>query len=167
MRSWRKVFSSAIFRLIVIVMAVVIPLNLLTLILGNTVITEVERQISLETQNALELYVNQVDDAMERMSVKMYTLSREDEEFIRLNLKAIDTREEYYRQMESVVMLNIALSDALKDNNLVDGVFAYFPEKDYFLEQAGTSQMTKQVRGYVKAQVQTGAPEKNQNWQAA
>ena len=167
MRSWKKVFSSAIFRLIVIVMAVVIPLNLLTLILGNTVITEVERQISLETQNALELYVNQVDDAMERMSVKMYTLSREDEEFIRLNLKPIDTPEEFYRQMESVVMLNIALSDALKDNNLVDGVFAYFPEKDYFLEQAGTSQITKQVRGYVKAQVQTGASEKNQNWQVA
>ena len=52
MRSWKKVFSSAIFRLIVIVMAVVIPLNLLTLILGNTVITEVERQISLEISSS-------------------------------------------------------------------------------------------------------------------
>ena len=167
MKKRNKVFSSAIFRLIVIVMAVVIPLNLLTLILGNTVITEVERQISLETQNVLELYVNQVDDAMERMNVKMYTLAREDEEFVRLNVKPIDTKEEYYRQMESVVKLNIALSDALKDNNLVDGVFAYFPEKDYFLEQAGTSQITKQVRNYVKAQVRTSAPEKSQNWQVA
>ena len=64
MRTWDRVFSSAVFRLIVIVLAVVIPLNLLTLILGNTVIAEVERQISLETQNALELYVSQVDDAM-------------------------------------------------------------------------------------------------------
>ena len=165
MRSWKKVFSSAIFRLIVIVMAVVIPLNLLTLILGNTVITEVERQISLETRNALELYVSQIDDAMTRMNVKMYTLSREDEDFARLNVKAIDTREEYYRQMESVVKLNITLEDALKDNGLIDGVFAYFPTKDYFVEQAGTSQMTKAVRTYVKEEVKTIEPEKLQTWQ--
>lgn len=42
-KTWSKVFSSAVFRLIVIVLAVVIPLNLLTLVLGSTVIAEVER----------------------------------------------------------------------------------------------------------------------------
>lgn len=167
MRSWKKVFSSAIFRLIVIVMSVVIPLNLLTLILGNTVISEVERQISLETQNALEMYIGQLDDAMERMNVKMYTLAREDEEFLRLNVKAIDTREEYYRQMESVVKLNITLADVLKDNNLVDGTFAYFPEKGYFIEQVRTSQITKQVRSYVKEQVRTIDPENLRAWHVA
>ena len=164
MRSWEKVFSSAIFRLIVIVMSVVIPLNLLTLILGNTVISEVERQISLETQNALEMYIGQLDDAMERMNVKMYTLAREDEEFIRLNVKTVDTQEEYYRQMESVVKLNITLEDALKDNNLMDGTFAYFPDKGYFIEQVRTSQISKQVRSYVKEQVHTTVPEKLQTW---
>ncbi len=165
MRSWKKVFSSAIFRLIVIVMAVVIPLNLLTLILGNTVITEVERQISLETRNALEMYIGQIDDAMNRMNVKMYTLAREDEEFVRLNVKAVDTQEEYYRQMESVVKLNITLADVLKDNNLIDGVFAFFPEKGYFLEQAETSLMARSVRTHVREAVQIIEPEKLQTWQ--
>ena len=165
MRSWKKVFSSAIFRLIVIVMAVVIPLNLLTLILGNTAITEVERQISLETQNALQIYIGQFDDAMERMNVKMYTLAREDEDFIRLNVKPIDTREEYYRQMESVVKLNITMSDALKDNSLVDGVFAYFSGKGYFLNQSNTSQLARQIGTYVENAVTTIDPAKLQNWQ--
>lgn len=165
MRSWKKVFSSAIFRLIVIVMAVVIPLNLLTLILGNTAITEVERQISLETQNALQIYIGQLDDAMERMNVKMYTLAREDDDFIRLNVKPIDTQEEYYRQMESVVKLNITMSDALKDNSLVDGVFAYFPGKGYFLNQANTSQLARQIGTYVENAVTTIDPAKLQNWQ--
>ena len=164
MRSWKKVFSSAIFRLIVIVMSVVIPLNLLTLILGNTVISEVERQISLETQNALEMYIGQLDDAMERMNVKMYTLAREDEEFIRLNVKTVDTQEEHYRQMESVVKLSITLGEALKDNNLMDGTFAYFPEKNYFIEQVRTSQITKQLRRYVEEQVHTTVPENLQTW---
>ncbi len=165
MGSWKKVFSSAIFRLIVIVMAVVIPLNLLTLILGNTVISEVERQISLETQNALEMYIGQIDDAMERMNVKLYTLAREDEKFIRLNVKAVDTQEEYYRQMESVVKLNITLADVLKDNNLIDGVFSYFPGKNFFLEQAGSSLQPRSVRSYVRETVQTLEPEKLQTWQ--
>lgn len=167
MRSWGKVFNSAVFRLIVIVLAVVIPLNLLTLILGNRVITEVERQISLETQNAMELYISQVDDAMTRMNVKMYTLAREDADFARLNVKAMDTQEEYYRQMESVVKLNIALSDALADNTMIDGVFAYFPNKGYFLEQAGTNQLNRAVRTYVKEQVRVIEPEKLQFWQVA
>lgn len=167
MRSWRKVFHSAIFRLIVIVMAVVVPLNLLTLVLGNRIITEVERQISLETQNALELYVSQIDGAMNRMNVKMYTLAREDEDFARLNVKAVDTQEEFYRQMESVVRLNITLDEVLEDNNLIDGVFAYFPEKDYFLLQSETTQLTKAVRTYVEGKASAIEPEQLQTWQVA
>lgn len=165
MRSWKKVFSSAIFRLVVIIMAVVIPLNLLTLILGNTAITEVERQISMETQNALQIYIGQLDDAMERMNVKMYTLAREDEDFIRLNVKPIDTQEEYYRQMESVVKLRIMLADVLKDNTLVDGVFAYFPGKGYFINQADTNQLTKQIGIYVEGMVDTMDSQRLQRWQ--
>lgn len=167
MRSWKKIFSSAVFRLIVIVMAVVVPLNLLTLVLGNTVITDVERQISLETQNAMKLYISQIDDAMTRANVKMYTLAREDTDFARLNVKDIDSREEYYRQMESVVRLNITLSDALKDNAMVEGLFAYFPEKNYFIEQAGTSQMARAVRAYVREAILSIEPEQLQTWQVA
>lgn len=162
MRSWKKVFSSAIFRLVVIVMAVVIPLNLLTLVLGNTVITEVERQISLETQNALELYINQVDNAMMRINTKMYQIAHEDVDFARLNLKQITDQEEYYRQMQAVVNLTNVFKDALDDNSMIDGAYAYFPEKNYVI-QSQTSRMPQEIiKGFVEGR--QSDTEKHRAW---
>lgn len=143
-------FSSAVFRLIVIVLAVVIPLNLLTLILGSTVIGEVERQISLETQNALQLYMSQLDDSLKRINLRMYALSHSDADFSRLNDKEITGTEEYYRQIQSVVNLGNTMDDILADHALIGGVYAQFPEKDYFVGRGGTSRQSEAVRNYVR-----------------
>lgn len=164
MRSWKKVFNSAIFRLLVIVLAVVIPLNFLTLILGNTAITEVERQISLETQNALNLYMNQIDDAMVRINTKMYMLAHENSDFSRLNEKEIVDQTEYYRQMQAVVNLGITMSDILTDNTLIDGVYALFPDKDYFVMEGGTSQQAKALKSLALTNVAEMQPEDYRNW---
>lgn len=139
MKTWNNVFSSAVFRLIVIVLAVVIPLNLLTLVLGNTVIAEVERQVSLETQGALQMYMNQMDDAVYRIGTKMYMLAHSDEDFSRLNEKEVTSLDEYYRQVQSVVRLDITMENILEDYSLIGGIYAYFPKKNYFVQQGGTS----------------------------
>lgn len=130
-------------------MAVVVPLNFLTLILGNTVITEVERQISLETQNALNLYMDQVDDAMKRINTDLYVLARENENFARLNLKAVVDRDEYYRQMQCVVSLGNDFTEELEDNSLVDGVYAFFPEKDYVVQSQSSRLSTELIKNFV------------------
>lgn len=143
MRSWGKVFHSAVFRLVVIIMAVVVPLNLLTLVLGNRIITVAERQTSLETENALNLYMNQVDDALQRIHLTLYMLAREDGDFARLNVKAVTDEAEYYRQMQAVVKLGNTLNDKLEDNSLIDGVFAYFGEKDCFVGPISAGRVSK------------------------
>lgn len=148
MKRWENVFSSAVFRLIVIVLAVVIPLNLLTLVLGSTVITEVERQVSLETQGAIQLYMGQVDDAAGRIGTKMYMLAHEDGDFCRLNDKEVDT-EEYYRQLQSVVRLGNTMEDILEDHSLIGGIYAYFPDKDYFIQQGGTTAQKTALAEYI------------------
>ena len=148
------------FRLIVIIMAVVVPLNFLTLILGNTVITEVERQISLETQNALNLYMDQVDDAMKRINTDLYVLSRENENFARLNLKDVVDRDEYYRQIQSIVSLGNDFTEELEDNSLVDGVYAYFPEKDYVVQSQSSRLSTELIENFVM----TRGADEYQDW---
>lgn len=149
MKAWSKVFSSAVFRLIVIVMAVVIPLNLLTLVLGSTVIAEVERQVSMETQGALQLYMNQVDDAVYRIGTKLYMLAHNDEEFLRLNQKEVTDTGEYYRQLQSVVSLSNTLSDILEDHTLMGGIYAYFPEKGHFIQAGGTTDQKTALSAFV------------------
>lgn len=157
-KAWGKVFSSAIFRLIVIVLAVVIPLNLLTLVLGSTVISEVERQVSLETQGALQLYMNQLDDAVYRIGTKMFLLSHSDEDFSRLNEKELVNTEEYYRQMQSVVRLRNTMQDILEDHSMVGGVYAYFPDKSYFIQEGGTNYQNAALESFLLAAVRQGGP---------
>lgn len=150
MKTWNDVFSSAVFRLIVIVLAVVIPLNLLTLILGSTVIGEVERQVSLETRNALQLYMSQLDDSLKRINIRMYTLARGDADFSYLNDKKSAGTDEYYRQMQSVVSLRNTMGDILDDHTLIGGVYAWFPEKDYYVGEGGTARQAEAVKGYIR-----------------
>lgn len=164
MKGWKDVLSSAVFRLIVIVLAVVIPLNLLTLILGNTVIGEVERQVSLETQNALQMYMNQIDDAIARINVSMYTVAHEDANFSRLHYKEVSNTDEYYKQVESVVYLSNTLDDILEVNTLIGGLYACFPEKNLFLTRGGTSQQSTAVKTYVQETVVSEAEESLQSW---
>lgn len=144
-----NVFTSAVFRVVVIVLAVVIPLNLLTLILGNSVITEVERQVSLETQNALDLYMSQVDDAMGRISTALFMLARDDPDYARLAEKPDDSSAEHYRQLQALVRLNLTLQDEVEDNTLIGGAFAWFPEKGYLQFQGGSDQQNTELEGYL------------------
>ena len=157
-------FSSAVFRLIVIVLAVVIPLNLLTLILGSTVIGEVERQVSLETQNALQLYMSQLDDSLRRVNIRMYTLAHGDADFSYLNDKKSAGTDEYYRQMQSVVNLGNTMDDILDDHTLIGGVYAWFPEKDYYVGRGGAAQQSEAVKGCVLEAVAGQYAEDYRSW---
>lgn len=118
------------FRLLFIVIVVVIPLNILTLILSNTVVNEVERQVSTEMENALELYMSQVDGAMKRIAMKMHSMAMNDTDFARINGKEIASDEEYYRQMQAVVNLHTSFEDVLNDNSWITGVYVMYPDKD-------------------------------------
>lgn len=125
------------FRLLFLVIAVTIPLNILTLMLSNTAVQDVERQISAETQNALALYMNQIDGAMERITSKMHLLAVDDEDFARINNKEITDTTEYYNQLQAMVNLHGAFKDVLQDNSLVTGVYVVFPRKEFnILESA-------------------------------
>ena len=58
MQKLKRFFSSSLNRVILLIFAVLIPLNLLTLVLGRRVIEESEKQIGLELQHTLSLYLN-------------------------------------------------------------------------------------------------------------
>lgn len=143
------VLSSAVFRLIVIVLSVVIPLNLLTLVLGNTVITEVERQVSLETKGALQLYMSQIDDAVYRIGTKMYRFAYDDGDFSRLNWNAADTADEHYQQLQSIVRLGNTLADILEDHSLIGGLYAYFPDKGQLIQRGGTTAQSTRLAAFI------------------
>lgn len=165
MTKWREVTSTAVFRLSIILFVVVIPLNLLTLVLAGMAISEAERQVASESQNALRLYMVQADDAMDRIQNKLYITTREDADFAWLNLKPMETQAEKYRCMQSVVRLNNTLEEVLYDYSIIDGTFEFFPEKDIFLMQGDVSVSGLEMRQMVESQIAGSQDNTYVGWQ--
>ena len=120
MKKRPNLFSSALFRLLLIILAVVIPLNILTLVLSRTVLRDVDRQISLENQHALDLYVSPLDYTMSRAATAMNRFVRENVEFLTLSDKntegsAADA------QMQSIVKLRYEIRKKLEDHSMISG----------------------------------------------
>ena len=165
MKRCREVTSTAVFRLSMILFAVVIPLNLLTLVLAGMAISEAERQVAGESQNSLRLYMVQVDDAMDRIQNKLYLTVRQDADFAWLNTKPMETPSETYRALQSVVRLNNTLEGIVDDYRIIDGTFEFFPDKDIFMLQGDTSVSSPGMRQMVEQHVQEEKQPVYQGWQ--
>lgn len=61
--TWKQLFSSSVIRVMCIVIAVMIPVNVVTILLGKMAVNRAEEQFASETKGALDLYMLQVEDA--------------------------------------------------------------------------------------------------------
>ncbi len=148
----KKIWSMSTYRLLLVVVAVVIPLNILTLILSSMTVQEVEKQISTETQNALKLYMNQIDGAIERITAKMHLLAVDDLDFANINNSEITDKTEYYKQLQNVIDLQNTFGNVLQDHSLVTGVYAINPEKEFDILSNQNSYLSyrHQISEYVR-----------------
>ena len=132
MKALKKMLSFSVYRVVLIVFAVMTPLNMLTVALGQRVVVQAETQVSLRSQHALRLQMSRIDDALKRINTQLAALAIDDPDYLRLALRDIDSEEERYRQLQNVVDLQLTLRERQEDIPLVTGVFVYFPEKDIF-----------------------------------
>ena len=156
MQKLKRFFSSSLNRVILLIFAVLIPLNLLTLVLGRRVIAESEKQIGLELQHTLTLYLNLADEATRRVDTHLALLAIDDPDYLRLRDKEIDSEEERYRQLQAVVDLQINLKKKREDEFLISGIFAYFPEKEIFAQQSGYALRAVTVRDRIREEIGKG-----------
>lgn len=145
-----KVLSSSVFKLFTIVIVVIVPLNVLILTFSKTTIKEVEKQIFWENENALKLCMEQLDGAIERIMDKIRKVVLNNADFRRLNGKDITNQKEYYQQIQSSVNLYNEYKTILEDHELIDGLLAYFPEKDMKLVQERESTSGRYIMEYTK-----------------
>lgn len=164
-RILQQILSTSIFRLILIVIIVVLPINILTLVLSTITIEEVEKQISLETENALQLYMTQIDGAIQSITVKMHETAINDIDFGRIGVKEIDSKEEYYMQLQSSVNLSNTFDDILEDNGLITGVYAVFPQKEMNVINSKYSSYQKVLMNYVTEKVEEGNQDYLKKWE--
>ena len=157
MQKWKSFFSSSLNRVIVLVFAVLIPLNLLTLVLGQQVMTESEKQIGQELWHTLALYLNLADEATKRVDTYLALLSIDNPDFLRLRDKEIDTEEERYRQVQAVVDLQTNLKEKREAEFFINAIFAYFPEKNIFANDSNYTARSFQVRNRIMEEIEDGS----------
>lgn len=128
--TWKQLFSSSVIRVMYVIIAVMIPVNGVTILLGKMAVNRAEEQFASEIKGALDLYMLQIEDAMKRAAWKMQQIAIDDVDFAKLNSKKITTTTEYYDELQSVVQLKTTLNKAMDDNMLAVGMYAFFPEKE-------------------------------------
>ena len=157
MQKWKSFFSSSLHRVIVLVFAVLIPLNLLTLVLGQRVMTESEKQIGQELWHTLALYLDLADEATKRVDTYLALLSIDNPDFLRLRDKEIDSEEERYRQVQAVVDLQTNLKEKREAEFFINAIFAYFPEKNIFANDSNYTARSFQVRNRIMEEIEDGS----------
>lgn len=157
MQKLKHFLSSSLNRVILLVFAVLIPLNLLTLVLGQRVMAESEKQIGLELQHTLSLYLNLAGEATKRVDTYLALLSIDNPDFLRLRDKEIDSEEERYRQVQAVVDLQTNLKKKREDEFFISAIFAYFPEKSIFANDSNYAARSFQVRTRIMEEIGDGS----------
>ena len=157
MQKLKRFFSSSLNRVILLVFAVLIPLNLLTLVLGQRVMTESEKQIGLELQHTLSLYLNLANEATKRVDTYLALMSIDDPDFLRLRDKEIDSEEERYRQVQAVVDTQTNMKKKREDEFFISAIFAYFPEKNIFANDSNYAARSFQVRTRIMEEIGDGS----------
>ena len=132
-------FSSSVIRVMCIVIAVMIPVNVVTILLGKMAVNRAEEQFASETKGALDLYMLQVEDAMKRAAWKTQQIAVDDVDFAKINSKKITTTTEYYDELQSVVRLKEVMNKAIDDNIFAAGMYAFFPEKEIKIVESNYS----------------------------
>lgn len=137
--TWKQLFSSSVIRVMCIVIAVMIPVNVVTILLGKMAVNRAEEQFASETKGALDLYMLQVEDAMKRAAWKTQQIAVDDVDFAKINSKKITTTTEYYDELQSVVRLKEVINKAIDDNIFAAGMYAFFPEKEIKIVESNYS----------------------------
>lgn len=81
----RNFFQSTIFRIVAVIIALVLPINILTLVLSNMVLQENQRQLVAETQNALEMKVGTFEDVLNRVNKRLTFMSFDETSILALS----------------------------------------------------------------------------------
>lgn len=81
----RNFFQSTIFRIVAVIIALVLPINILTLVLSNMVLQENQRQLVTETQNALEMKVGTFEDVLNRVNKRLTFMSFDETSILALS----------------------------------------------------------------------------------
>ena len=73
--------NSIVYRIVALIIAMVLPINVLTIILGNKLIAETHTQMEKETENTLSVAMSTMQDELKKATRKLINYCVSDTDF--------------------------------------------------------------------------------------
>ena len=159
--SIRLIMRSAVFRLAFLMFLIIVPICILTLVMSSRAIRMAENQVSGDLQEALNLNMNQLDNYLQNLGRRLYTVSRENEDYAKLMISEKGSEQDI-DLMHAYLRLEGVFSDILSEYTWADNVIAWYPDIDYFVSGKNT-QMQQEKEIYVR-EIEGTAQELHPRW---
>ncbi len=158
----RLMLKSAVFRLAFLMFIIIVPICILTLVMSNRAIRMAENQVSGDLQEALNLNMNQLDNYLQNLDRRLYTISRENEDYARLMHTEGQDSAAQIDEMHAYLRLRNVFSEVMSEYTWVGDIQAFFPDRDLFIS-AGNVQ-TEAVRTQFVTAVSTPREPTGKGW---
>ncbi len=148
--------KSTIFRIVVVIVALVLPINVMTLVLSNMVLQKNQEEISKEIQGTLDNYADNLEDILKRSSRKMIYISYNNHNVVEFANKELNKEEKGQRYAE----IRNELEDVQLDYPWIDLFYFYFPINEISIINGYpgiSTELCKQV-------IEGASPEKGYGW---
>lgn len=158
----RLMLKSAVFRLAFLMFIIIVPICILTLVMSSRAIRMAENQVSGDLQEALNLNMNQLDNYLQNLDRRLYTISRENEDYARLMRTEPQESAARIDEMHAYLRLRNVFSEVMSEYTWVGDIQAFFPDRNLFIS-AGNVQ-TEAVRTQFETAVSTPWEPTGKGW---
>ena len=159
---WRLVFKSATFRLAFLMFIIIVPICILTIVLNARAIRMAESQVSDDIQEALSLNMNQVDNYLQNIGRRLYTVSHENDDYARILSGQSADADDPLELIHSYTRLSEVYADILSEYTWADNVAVYFPLCDYFISAKGYN--TTDERDKLLSEIEQYSSDRSTQW---
>jgi len=160
----RQFLNKSIVRLIALIFALLLPINILTLVMSDLTIREAEKQVSVNARNDLNLSIGLVDATLSRLKTRLNYLSTNDIDFIRLNLRPSETAKDRSDDLQAAINLRLTVDSILVDYSWVNNAYVYFPEKELFILTGDDSFKYREANSFFQSLVEGDQSELIYRW---
>lgn len=139
-------YKSAVIRLAFLMFIIIVPICILTIVMSSRAIRMSENLVADDVHEALDLNMNQIDNYLQNIGKRLYTVSRSDDNYARMLMEYGDDNASAVELMHAYTRLSSVFSDIQSEYTWAENVFAYFPENGYFISSNGyETQKNKQM----------------------
>ena len=112
-------------RLMMLIIAVLIPMNAITIIMSMFAVQGLVSRMRQNTQGTLEVYASQIDESLKSAAARSRFISTDNQDF--LYLDGLTDEADKDEQWKAVVKLYNEYQDYAHENSMIGGLFSFFP----------------------------------------